>query len=123
MGRFLLIVLILGATAPAAAQTAAGTAQGTAAACNPRNMPGVVWWGTERHLTMERLVSYAAPIFWFSPDEPSLNGATGPAIRHPEAFTFEGAADHPVVYYQLTDLLVRGAEDAASAFERNEADQ
>lgn len=73
-------------------------------------------------MTVDRLVRYAAPIHWFSPDEPSLDGAEGAAIRHPEPFTFEGASDHPVVYYQLTDLFVRGADDEASAFERNDAD-
>ncbi|MEJ2503747.1 MAG: hypothetical protein P8177_10625, partial [Gemmatimonadota bacterium] len=41
--------------------------QGAAAACDPMGLPGLVWWGRDRHMTARRLVSYAAPVIWFSP--------------------------------------------------------
>ena len=49
--------------------------------CDFSKVPGVVWWGTDTRMTVPRFVSYMAPIFWFSPDEPSLAGASGPNIR------------------------------------------
>ena len=52
----------------------------------------------------DELARYAAPILWFSPDEPGLRGAEGDAIRYPEAFSFEPRGEQPVLYYQITDL-------------------
>ncbi len=43
--------------------------------CNFSNIPGMIWWGTESEMTVQRLASLAAPIYWFSPDEPLLRGA------------------------------------------------
>ena len=67
-------------------------------------VPGLIWAGSDSLMTMERLIAYAAPILWFSPDEPNLAGKRGTAIRIPEAFPFESAPDAPVVYYMLRDL-------------------
>lgn len=92
------------------------------ATCNPEGMPGAVWWGRDRYLTAKRLVSYPAPIVWFSPEEPSLLGAEGPEIRHPEAFPFESPADGPVLYYQITDIQVREEAETSVAFQRDEDD-
>src|SRR6185503_4914365 len=47
------------------------------------------------------------PILWFSPDEPNLNGASGPDIRVPEAFPGESVPPRPALYYQLNRVLVR----------------
>ena len=47
--------------------------------CNPHRLRGALWWGTRRFMTLEELASYAAPILWLSPDEPSLAGAEGAA--------------------------------------------
>jgi hypothetical protein len=91
-------------------------------ACRPEVVPGVVWWGTDRYLTAERLVSYPAPVLWFSPDEPSLEGADGPEILHPEPFKFDEPAAGPVLYYQITDIKVRELADEAEAFRRDEQD-
>ena len=51
--------------------------------CNYSNIPGIVWWGTETEMTVERIASLAAPIYWFSPDEPLLRGTevSGSASR------------------------------------------
>jgi hypothetical protein len=85
-------------------------------------MPGAVWWGEDRFMTAKRLVSYAAPIVWFSPDEPSLKGAEGAEIRHPEAFVFDRAADGPVLYYQIVDVQVRESSLESEAFRADAED-
>ncbi|MGD8363023.1 MAG: hypothetical protein PVJ04_16470 [Gemmatimonadota bacterium] len=91
-------------------------------ACNPRGLPGVIWWGEEQYLTAKRLVSYAAPVVWFSPDEPSLGRAEGAQIMHPEPFTFDRPAESPVLYYQITDLQMRESADESEAFQRDDDD-
>jgi hypothetical protein len=73
--------------------------------CNFSNIPGIVWWGTETEMTIERIASLAAPIFWFSPDEPLLRGADGRDIMMPEHLPFEDSASAPVVYYQLDEIV------------------
>ncbi len=79
--------------------------------CNFSNMPGIVWWGTETEMTIERLASLAAPIFWFSPDEPLLRGTEGRDIMMPENLPFEDSASAPVVYYQLDEIVTfKGGE-------------
>lgn len=91
-------------------------------ACDFSQVPGVVWWGTDPEMTLQDLVSYAAPVFWFSPDEPSLGSKHGEDILIPEAFPFD-SADGPVVYYQLKELLQRPGDDEATdppAFQLNE---
>jgi hypothetical protein len=96
--------------------------QGAAAACDPMGLPGLVWWGRDRHMTARRLVSYAAPVIWFSPDEPSLGGAEGAAIMQPEPLPVDRPADGPVLYYQITDLLVREDAEESEAFARDDRD-
>jgi hypothetical protein len=81
----------------------------TGGTCDFSEVPGVVWFGTDRHMSLERLASYMAPVYWFSPDEPLLYQAEGADIRIPEAFPFESSPDRPVVYYQFDHILV--AED------------
>jgi hypothetical protein len=53
-------------------------------------------------MTLQQLASYAAPVFWLSPDEPLLKRQAGSDIRLPTAFPFETRANSPVVYYQVT---------------------
>ncbi len=67
----------------------------------------VVWYGDEETMTVERFVSYCAPILWFSPDEPLLEGRTGKEITIPEGFPFEEPPVGPVVYYRLREVLQR----------------
>jgi hypothetical protein len=72
--------------------------------CDFSDVPGAVWWGTQSEMTVQEFVSHLAPILWFSPDEPSLNGAHGVDIATPEPFPFQTASG-PVVYYQLKELV------------------
>ncbi|MGB5304541.1 MAG: hypothetical protein WBO43_07800, partial [Gemmatimonadota bacterium] len=89
--------------------------------CNYSNIPGVVWWGTEEELTVERIASFAAPIYWFSPDEPLLRGTSGRDIMMPSNLPFEDSASAPVVYYQLDEMVVY--EDSVGEFTLNSDDK
>jgi hypothetical protein len=70
-------------------------------------VPGFIWAGSDSLLTLERLAAYAAPVLWFSPDEPNLDGKTGKDIRIPEAFPFEQSPDSPVAYYMVRTVIVK----------------
>jgi hypothetical protein len=94
------------------------------ASCDFSDLPGVVWWGTQRQMTLERVAEYLAPVYWFSPDEPLLRGAEGVDIRIPEAFPFEEQPARPVVYYQFGQMIVvaegvEGFDETAVAIVRN----
>jgi hypothetical protein len=82
-----------------------------AAACDYSKMPGVIWWGPARRMSLQRLASYAAPVYWFSPDEPSLDGRSGLDIRLPQIIPGEPVVDSPVVYYQFDEILSRADSD------------
>jgi len=72
--------------------------------CHP--FPQVIWFGADSVMTMERIAAYAAPVLWFSPDEPLLERVRNPEdIRIPEAFPFQPQADRPVVYYRIRNIL------------------
>jgi hypothetical protein len=94
---------------PVAAQTAASAMPAPAglsqASCDFSDLPGAVWWGTRRQMTLEEIASYMAPVYWFSPDEPLLQRKEGEDIRLPEVFPFETAPDRPVVYYLFDDMV------------------
>lgn len=94
--RFLLIAIAIGVLTPAAA-----TAQNR---CEFSDVPGVVWWGTETEMSLSDLASYMAPIFWFSPDEPSLLGQEFDRIRTPEPFPGTPVPDRPVVYFTSSTI-------------------
>ena len=113
MQRAALSVACLGAALPAQAQSGRR--------CDFSAVPGVVWFGTDTQMTVARMAQYMAPIFWFSPDEPSLLRAEGPDIRTPEPFPGQSVPERPVVYYQLDRLLGR-PNATGPAYERNAAD-
>ena len=93
------------ATAAVLLSTVPATAQETPppGSCDFSDLPGIVWWGTEPQMPIERFVSYLAPVFWHSPDEPELEGLSGADVPVPEVMPLE-AADGPVVYYQLKEI-------------------
>jgi hypothetical protein len=93
------LVLLLGCVAKSAG----------AQRCDFSKVPGVVWWGPDSKMPVSRFAAYMAPIFWFSPDEPNLKGASGPDIRVPEPFPSESLPPpgRPVMYYQLDRVLTR----------------
>jgi len=112
--RPVIVVIAVGLTAALCAfdpvlPKEGGTAHGQASrmakttdpCCELANVPGVVWYGLDTTMTVERIAAYCAPVLWFSPDEPLLDDKKGKDIRIPQAFPFEEAPDAPVVYYRL----------------------
>ena len=85
--------------------------------CDFSDVPGIVWWGPEFEMPISRLASYAAPVFWHSPDEPEMEGLSGADLMVPEAFPFQ-EAESPVVYYQLKEIQTR-PETGATVVSRN----
>jgi hypothetical protein len=81
--------------------------------CDFSSVPGVVWWGTERRMTMKQLAAYAAPVYWFSPDEPTMEEAAGKDLRVPEILPFQSQVDAPMVYYQYNQITTRAVGDRA----------
>jgi len=83
---------------------------------------GVLWSGSDPTMTLERLAAYAAPIVWFSPDEPLLRVgqkkglASGKDILIPEPFPFEDHPGRPVVYYRLRRILQRVDEPGEGVY-------
>jgi hypothetical protein len=77
------------------------------ASCDYSHIQGVVWWGTERRMTLCQFAAYAAPIYWLSPDEPTMDDRRGRDIRVPSALLFQDQPDSPVVYCQYNMIGVR----------------
>jgi hypothetical protein len=86
-------------------------------ACDLSKVPGAVWWGTDATMTFDRLAAYAAPVIWFSPDEPNLYERSGAAINIPEQMLLPGVdttpLDHPVMYYQVEGVFSRSSDGQA----------
>lgn len=106
----LLLILCTTHAGRAAQQDAAEEAD-YEACCDLSDIPGLVWVGDSAKITLHELATYAAPVFWFSPDEPLLQRRSGKAIRIPEPLPFEKPANAPVVYYQVNTILVRVGAD------------
>ncbi len=111
--RLLSIIVLVFGLADITAQAQTST---LACGCEFSKVPGAVWWRSDPQMSVADLAAHAAPVFWFSPDEPSLLDAHGVNIMTPEPFPFE-TADGPVVYYQLKEV-VRDARTDDPAFER-----
>ncbi len=101
-----LVVLI-----PGGLETAQAQSDTPACDCDYSSIPGVIWWGPQGEMTVAELAAYAAPVIWFSPDEPSLGADRGPGIMAPHPFPFEEAAN-PVVYYQLKEVVSDARRDS-----------
>jgi len=100
--RLWLVTMAL-AVAPAVAAAEDGQGVGTAKGCDELfRVPGIVWRGTSASMALQQLAAYAAPVFWFSPDEPLNGRRSGRNIRLPEPFPFDTRPESPVVYYQVT---------------------
>jgi hypothetical protein len=83
----------------------AQTVPALCAAASSTATPGVVWQGHE-HLRLRELAGLLAPMLWFSGDEPLLAEGRPPI---PAAHPCDAHADHPVVYYQVSDITYRGS--------------
>jgi hypothetical protein len=125
---FILAAGVLGTAAASARETGPPTAE----CCKHLDLAkdyGIIWTGSEPEMTIERLAAYAAPVLWFSPDEPLLKGApgqgrlTGPDINIPTAFPFEEAPDGPLVYYRVRRILQRVDEPGQGTYTEDEQDR
>lgn len=83
--------------------------------------PGAIWCGEigrgldkqNPNLIVERLVERAAPILWFSPDEP-LTQPRGGSKKIPEALPGDSPAERPRVYYRVSRIIDK--EDGNDGF-------
>jgi hypothetical protein len=70
-------------------------------------LPGVIWQGVDAP-TLAALAELLAPVLWFSSDEPLLLRSANQAI--PQPHPCDQLATNPVVYYQASDVVLRGAD-------------
>ncbi len=94
-------VLLLLLAGPAAAQIDVDRER----PCCELDDPRVLWIGDAPTLTFAEIAAHAAPILWFSPDEPLLRGLQRPQqIDIPMAFPFQEDPGGPVVYYRVREI-------------------
>lgn len=82
--------------------------------CDFKGLSGVVWWGTKRTMTIRELAAYCAPVFWFSPYEPTMYDKEGKDIGVPDPLPFEENPDSPVVLQYAGCRRVNKIPDAYS---------
>ncbi|MBE2218609.1 MAG: hypothetical protein IAE90_10415 [Ignavibacteria bacterium] len=75
--------------------------------------PFFYWEGSDSVMSLQKLASYCAPVFWFSADEPELYNKKGKDIKIPVHFPFDKPTDTPVVYYQFKNFVARGDDDVS----------
>jgi hypothetical protein len=80
----------------------------------------IIWKGSALHIKVSTVAAYAAPILWFSPDEPSLGNYLKNGISIPEAFPFEKPAERPVVYYKILNVVTNDKKASSIAFINNQ---
>jgi hypothetical protein len=96
------------ATSPAGAQLSPEDVGVESPCCDVRT-DRVVWLGDDPMMRMQDLATYAAPILWFSPDEPLLRDLQTPQeIDIPMEFPFEDSTASPVVYYRVRNIIQGG---------------
>jgi hypothetical protein len=102
---------------------ASGQQKRTGGTCDDlANMPGIFWQGTKRTMTLAEIAAYAAPVYWLSPDEPTMHRRARRDLRVPAALPFETQPESPVVYYQLDEL--NGTPEADGVpYVRNDKDK
>lgn len=104
----LMLVALAASGSDAWAQTPPKLSQQSGGGCEDLfQLAGLVWRGSSPTITFQQLAAYAAPIYWLSPDEPTLHRKAGRDIRVPLAFPFEAQVASPVVYYQYTSVVRR----------------
>lgn len=76
-------------------------------AFSPDVPAGVVWTGSTG-IRLPEIARLLAPVLWFSSDEPLLVYRDGDKIPH--AHPCDRESSEPVVYYQATDIVLRGKD-------------
>lgn len=82
----------------------------------PLRIGGTIWMGSSGTVPLRTIAERAAPILWFSPDEPLLyDGKNGP---FPSRLPCDVPASGAVVYYRLARVIVRdGAKPPEPSFD------
>lgn len=62
--------------------------------------PGIIFTTLDNKISMNLIAEKAAPMLWFSPDEPELFNKEG-KIQIPEALPYDQSSKQPVVYYKV----------------------
>jgi hypothetical protein len=116
--------------APTAASSPSAPEAPTAECCRHQDLRAdyaLVWTGLDPQMSIERLAAYAAPILWFSPDEPLLKEGPvrrkGKDIDIPVPFPFEEESDQPVVYFRVRRILQRLDEPGPGTYVADIADR
>lgn len=125
----IVIALVTGAAWALAPAMAQDSAPPGADCCRQERFSdryGLLWTGKDQTMTIGRLAAYAAPVLWFSPDEPLLRlgrkkgKAKGREILIPEPFPFDDNPGKPVVYYRVRRILQRIDEPGAGTYLEDE---
>ncbi|MEO5684522.1 MAG: hypothetical protein ABIQ88_17910 [Chitinophagaceae bacterium] len=82
-----------------------------------------VWQGHVASISVEKIAAYAAPVLWFSPDEPNMKGYQKDGIHIPEAFPFESATKKPVVYYKILSIFTDRGVDQQLVYKPGQANR
>ena len=121
------LLALLSVPASALAQSAAPAAAKAACACAQpgAGTQGTLLWRGDHAPGLQEIAALAAPILWFSPDEPLLISGDGPL---PNSLPCDRPAPTGAVYYQAHAIVLRGSErvtlppeDDARFFEKVEA--
>ena len=119
----LTLSVLVAAGTISAAQDHGIVAPPTAECCaheEDRDKYALIWTGHNPMMPIEQLAAYAAPVLWFSPDEPLLKKGPrrlkGKDITIPEPFPFEEASEQPVVYYRVRRVLQRVDEPGEGTY-------
>jgi hypothetical protein len=120
-------LVLLSVPASALAQAPAPSAPQAACSCAQpgTGMQGTLLWRGDQVPGLQKIATLAAPILWFSPDEPLLISGEGPL---PNSLPCDSPAPTGAVYYKAQAFVLRGgervtvpAEDDAKFFEKVEA--
>jgi len=100
------------ATDSAMVAIAAGRQTPAVCACpqpyDPETPPGVAWQGPAPAPDLPGIAGHLAPVLWFSSDEPLLLLRANTPI--PSAHPSDAPRATAVVYYQATEIVLRGSE-------------
>ncbi|HNV04286.1 MAG TPA: hypothetical protein PLE61_13465 [Vicinamibacterales bacterium] len=90
----------------AAGQAKAAPSCGCPDVYDPETRAGIVWRGARPAPDLPTLARWLAPALWFSSDEPLIVLRQNDPIPH--AHPCDRPSDRPVVYYQATEIVLRG---------------
>lgn len=64
---------------------------------------GFIFITDDKMISYDEIAEMAAPILWYSPDEPELYDSNG-KIQLPQAMPFDVPSDSPVLYYKIQEI-------------------